>query len=56
MDAIRRLETGTIFINSGISGAVHGYHNGRKLSGLGGEDGIHGFEGYMQKRTVYLSY
>jgi lactaldehyde dehydrogenase/glycolaldehyde dehydrogenase len=56
MDAIKRLETGTIFINTGISGAVHGYHNGHKLSGIGGEDGIHGLEGYMQKRTVYLSY
>ncbi|SFR52615.1 lactaldehyde dehydrogenase / glycolaldehyde dehydrogenase [Yoonia tamlensis] len=56
MDAIKRLETGTIFLNSGITGLVNGYHNGHKLSGLGGEDGIHGFEGYMQKRTVYMSY
>ncbi|WP_205626869.1 aldehyde dehydrogenase family protein [Pseudoponticoccus marisrubri] len=56
MDAIQRLETGTIFLNSGITGLVQGYHNGHKLSGLGGEDGTHGIEGYLQKRTVYQAY
>ncbi|SNS60185.1 aldehyde dehydrogenase family protein [Antarctobacter heliothermus] len=56
MDAIQRLETGTIFLNSGITGMVQGYHNGHKLSGLGGEDGMHGIEGYLQKRTVYQAY
>lgn len=56
MDAIKRLETGTIFLNSGITGLVQGYHNGHKLSGLGGEDGVHGLEGYLQKRTVYMAY
>lgn len=56
MDAIQRLETGTIFLNSGITGLVQGYHNGHKLSGLGGEDGMHGIEGYLQKRTVYQAY
>lgn len=56
MDAIQRLETGTIFLNQGIIGYIQGYHNGHKLSGLGGEDGIYGIEGYMQKRTVYQKY
>jgi len=56
MDAINRLETGTIFLNKGIVGYVQGYHNGHKMSGLGGEDGIYGIEGYMQKRTVYMRY
>ncbi|MEM6313905.1 MAG: aldehyde dehydrogenase family protein [Planctomycetota bacterium] len=54
--AIRHLEVGTIFINQGISGFVQGYHNGHKRSGLGGEDGVHGLEGYLQKRTVYLNH
>ena len=47
------------FINvrwTGICGYIQGYHNGHKLSGLGGEDGAHGIEGYLQKRTVYMSY
>lgn len=56
MDAIQRLETGTIFLNTGITGYIQGYHNGHKLSGLGGEDGIYGIEGYLQKRTVYQAY
>lgn len=56
MDAIQRLETGTIFLNSGIVGYVQGYHNGHKLSGVGGEDGMHGIEGYLQKRTVYQKF
>lgn len=56
MDAINRLETGTIFLNKGIVGYIQGYHTGHKLSGLGGEDGVHGIDGYLQKRTVYMSY
>lgn len=56
MDAIQRLETGTIFLNQGIIGYIQGYHNGHKLSGVGGEDGIYGIEGYLQKRTVYQKY
>lgn len=56
MDAIQRMETGTIFLNKGIVGYVQGYHNGHKLSGLGGEDGEYGIEGYLQKRTVYMKY
>ncbi|MGA9658351.1 MAG: aldehyde dehydrogenase family protein [Asticcacaulis sp.] len=56
MDAIQRMETGTIFLNKGIVGYVQGYHNGHKLSGLGGEDGEYGVEGYLQKRTVYMKY
>lgn len=56
MDAIQRMETGTIFLNKGIVGYIQGYHNGHKQSGLGGEDGIHGIEGYLQKRTVYMKY
>lgn len=56
MDAIQRLETGTIFLNSGIVGYIQGYHNGHKLSGVGGEDGVYGIEGYLQKRTVYQKF
>lgn len=56
MHAIDHLQVGTIFINRGIVGYIQGYHSGHKLSGLGGEDGIHGIEGYLQKRTVYLDY
>ncbi|MDA9317437.1 aldehyde dehydrogenase family protein [Puniceicoccaceae bacterium] len=56
MHAIHNLQTGTIFVNKGICGYIQGYHNGHKQSGLGGEDGIHGIEGYLQKRTVYMAW
>lgn len=56
MRAIAELETGTVFVNKGISGSFHGYHNGHKLSGLGGEDGPYGLENYLQKRSVYMAY
>ncbi len=54
--AIRNMDTGTIFINKGICGYIQGYHSGHKHSGLAGEDGIHGMEVYLQKRTVYMSW
>lgn len=54
--AIGHLQVGTIFVNQPITGYVQGYHSGHKLSGLGGEDGVHGVEGYLQKRTVYLNH
>ena len=56
MDAIDRLEVGTIFVNRDIAGFIQGYHSGHKTSGLGGEDGIYGIEGYLQKKTVYMNY
>lgn len=56
MEASQRLMVGTIFMNHGIDGVTHGYHNGHKLSGLGGEDGVYGLEAYMQKRTIYMDY
>lgn len=56
MHAVQNLQVGTIFINKGITGYIQGYHTGHKKSGLGGEDGIHGIEGFLQKRTIYLSY
>lgn len=55
MHAIGHMQVGTIFVNKGIVGYIQGYHSGHKRSGLGGEDGIHGLEGYLQKRTMYLS-
>ena len=56
MHAIENMQVGTIFINKGIVGYIQGYHTGHKLSGLSGEDGAYGIEGYLQKRTIYLSY
>jgi lactaldehyde dehydrogenase/glycolaldehyde dehydrogenase len=56
MHATNVLQVGTVFLNQGMSGCMQGYHSGHKLSGLGGEDGEYGLQGYLQKRTVYLHY
>ncbi len=56
MKAIDQLQVGTIFINHAITGYIQGYHSGHKTSGVGGEDGIFGMEGYLQKKTVYMDY
>ena len=54
--AIDSLQVGTIFINHAITGYIQGYHSGHKTSGVGGEDGVYGIEGYLQKKTIYLDY
>ena len=56
MKAIDTLQVGTIFINHQIVGYIQGYHSGHKTSGVGGEDGIFGIEGYLQKKTIYMDY
>lgn len=49
------LQVGTVYFNEAITGYSHVYHSGHKLSGLGGEDGEYGIEGYMQKRVLYMN-
>ncbi|MFM0052524.1 aldehyde dehydrogenase family protein [Caballeronia grimmiae] len=47
------LNFGEIYINRPGGESVHGFHTGYKMSGLGGEDGKHGIEGFMRKKTMY---
>jgi lactaldehyde dehydrogenase/glycolaldehyde dehydrogenase len=35
---------------------IQGFHNGWRQSGLGGEDGKYGFEGYFKKKTMYVNW
>ena len=35
---------------------VHAHHAGMRDSGIGGEDGKYGLEGYFQKKTMYLNF
>jgi len=35
---------------------VQGFHAGWGISGLGGEDGKHGFDGYFRKKTMYVNW
>ena len=56
MRAIRDLEFGELYINRSIGESIHAFHGGWKQSGAGGDDGRHGLEHYLQKKTVYLRY
>jgi lactaldehyde dehydrogenase / glycolaldehyde dehydrogenase len=56
MRAVRDLECGELYVNRGPGESIHGYHSGWKQSGLGGDDGKHGLDHYLQRKTVYLKY
>ena len=56
MRAIRDLEFGELYINRSLGESIHAFHGGWKQSGSGGDDGRHGLEHYLQKKTVYLRY
>jgi lactaldehyde dehydrogenase/glycolaldehyde dehydrogenase len=56
MRAVRDLECGELYVNRGPGESIHGYHSGWKQSGVGGDDGKHGLEHYVQRKTVYLKY
>ena len=48
------LEFGEIYINREHGEQHHGFHNGYKHSGTGGEDGKYGIEQYLDKKTFYV--
>jgi len=50
------LKFGELYLNRANGEAVQGFHTGWGLSGLGGEDGRYGFDGYLRKQTSYLNW
>ncbi len=50
------LEYGETYVNRENLEALQGHHAGWKKSGIGGEDGKHGLEEYLQTRVVYMEY
>jgi len=56
MAAVRDLVCGELYINRGPGESVHGFHTGWKESGIGGDDGTHGLEHYLRRKTVYLKH
>lgn len=54
MHAIENLNFGEVYVNKIGPEQVQGFHGGYGLSGMGGDDGEHGFERYHRKKTVYL--
>lgn len=50
----RRLQFGETYINRENFEAMQGFHAGWKKSGIGGADGKHGLEEFLQTQMVYL--
>jgi lactaldehyde dehydrogenase/glycolaldehyde dehydrogenase len=50
------LDFGEIYCNRTNGELVQGFHTGWKQSGLGGEDGKYGFDGYLRKKTMYVNW
>jgi lactaldehyde dehydrogenase/glycolaldehyde dehydrogenase len=56
MRASRDLAFGEVYVNRVGPEEVNGFHAGFRESGLAGDDGAHGLEGYFLKQTVYVRY
>lgn len=56
MELTTKLEFGEVYVNRQQGEAYQGYHSGWKSSGMGGDDGKHGFEEFLQIKSVYLNY
>jgi len=56
MHAADNLDFGETYINREHFEAIQGFHAGWKKSGLGGADGKHGMEEYLQTKVVYAQY
>jgi lactaldehyde dehydrogenase/glycolaldehyde dehydrogenase len=56
MRASRDLAFGEVYVNRAGPEETNGFHTGFRESGLGGDDGAHGLDGYFRKQTVYLRY
>ena len=56
MRAVRDVDFGEIYVNRIGPESFQGFHVGYRQSGVGGDDGLHGLELYLKKKTVYVNY
>ena len=56
MRACNEIKFGETYINRENFEAMQGFHSGWRKSGIGGADGKHGLEEYLQTHVVYLQY
>jgi lactaldehyde dehydrogenase/glycolaldehyde dehydrogenase len=56
MRAVTDIGFGEVYINRVGPESLQGFHGGYGESGLGGDDGTHGLEAYLRKKTVYMNY
>ncbi|MFP5207333.1 MAG: aldehyde dehydrogenase, partial [Acidobacteriota bacterium] len=56
MRAANELKFGETYVNRENFEAMQGFHAGWRKSGIGGADGKHGLEEFLQTHVVYMSY
>ncbi len=56
MRACNEIRFGETYVNRENFEAMQGFHAGWRKSGIGGADGKHGLEEYLQSHVVYLQY
>ena len=56
MRAANELKSGETYVNREHFEAMQGFHAGWRKSGIGGADGRHGVEEYLQTHVVYMNY
>ncbi len=56
MRACNEIKFGETYVNRENFEAMQGFHAGWRKSGIGGADGKHGLEEYLQSHVVYLQY
>jgi len=56
MRAANELKFGETYVNRENFEAMQGFHAGWRKSGIGGADGKHGLDEYLQTRVVYMNY
>jgi len=56
MRAVDEIDFGEVYVNKIGPEQLQGFHAGYRLSGMGGDDGPHGYERYLRRKTVYLRY
>lgn len=52
--ATKELQFGEVYVNRENFEAIQGFHAGWRKSGIGGADGKHGLEEYLQTKVVYM--
>lgn len=55
MAAMTDVDFGEVYVNRIGPESLQGFHVGYRESGVGGDDGEHGLEAYLRKKTVYLN-
>jgi lactaldehyde dehydrogenase/glycolaldehyde dehydrogenase len=56
MRAVQDVRFGELYINRIGPESLQGFHTGYRNSGPGGDDGVHGLDHYLRKKTVYVNW